>query len=193
MKLWKNWSYQLDDLCSRPQTVKHRYLYSRERPRSHFDTLKWQHPFSPRISRAATELRLRQAGDVDQAWLDKFNCDRHIMLIFQWVCKAFKKLTNSRAFCQSSSPSILSQIMIATTDGRVPHHPVRRPCSLLFRPLRSTNSPQPAPHKQTQSLCAAKRLRSGPVDDSSRTMAEGTELQPPSELVRTAPHGAVGR
>jgi hypothetical protein len=96
----------------------------------------------------------------------------------------------SRFSIRRQGSSFLPSSSLRALSGRVAHPPERLPCSLSFRALRPTrpaNSPPPAPHKPTQSSCAAK--------PRPRVAGRGGRGRSPSagELVRTAPHDAAGR
>jgi hypothetical protein len=91
-------------------------------------------------------------------------------------------------FYESLRRSIHCQIVIAT---------IERSSRTSARALSwSRHYVQPTAHgrhRTTQSSCAVKRLRCPAGNDDSRAAGEAAEAHPPSELVRTAPRGAVGR
>jgi hypothetical protein len=66
------------------------------------------------------------------------------------------------AFVSRQGSSFFPRSSFRPVSGRVAHHPARLPRSLFFRALPRANSPQPAPHKSTQSPCAAKRIQCVP-------------------------------
>jgi hypothetical protein len=98
--------------------------------------------------------------------------------------------TNYRRFCESLRRFIHSPIIIASIERPSRTSPG---APSLVNALCSVNSSHPTQHKPTQSLCIAKRPRCVPVDNGSPAVVEVMQAHSPSELLRTASHGAIGR